>query len=132
MIDKNLDQINKYNDKGKLNTLVLYKIKYIYNKRTNKRTNIVETSPLNQNEITHEYILNNLIDDTIEPFEIDEYKIEKILDFVFSGIAKDDHDTSVFVMSQLESINAMSKRTGINRPSLKMSCDRIKIKLKRL
>lgn len=133
IIENNLEQVVKYNDNGKLRVLIIYKIRRLFEKRKIKCSNNRPSSPLFESKDVEDYIIQNIAYEEIEPFEIDEYKIEKIKDFVFNQIAKDDRDTEIFVQNQFgESINSISKRTGINRPSLKMSCDRVKIKLKRL
>lgn len=52
--------------------------------------------------------------------------IEEIKALVFQGLEKQDHDIEVFVMSQIESINEMSKRTGISRYCLTKANNRAK------
>jgi hypothetical protein len=50
-----------------------------------------------------------------EPFRDKEQELRIVERIVRKGLEENDFNTGVHVMAQIESINAMSKRTGINR-----------------
>jgi len=50
----------------------------------------------------------------VEQLEDREMLIDKINGIVYEGLANNDFDTEVFVMSQIESVSSISKRIGVN------------------
>lgn len=59
-----------------------------------------------------------------------ELKAEIASTIIFNGLQDEDFDTGVFVMAQIESINAMSKRTKINRTYLTKSYNKKREEIK--
>lgn len=152
-------QVANYHENGKLKVLCIYIIRGLYrNRKRVKKNKNSSTSNLNEmNGNRYELFLENQPGDDIN--EVNEYeskqvnieqliKESKALDIVKDEIfnsmnrfyrAKDpkdisanDFDIAVFVCAQNESINAISKRTKINRISLTASKHRAELKLKRL
>lgn len=124
-----LEMINRTNYKSLDKYYLLFIGKKIMNtlyvrRLTLKKYKCGKDSPLSElnTSLQNQSIIDNLfINEVSESFDIDKYNksvINKITGIIYEGLENDDYKTQVFIMSQIESINSISKRTGISRPNL--------------
>ncbi len=153
MLNRSETEINNYNKNGKLKVLCIYTIRGLHrNRKRTKKNKHGYTSTLNElNDKLSFDMLDNFVLDDVEPIkeielkeQVEEQTLEIVKNIVFDSMnrfytAKDpksistnDFDMAVFVCSQNESINSISKRTNINRVSLTKSKQRAELKLRKI